>query len=39
MSNFIYKTLPDSGLGDRLFDLINVYVYSELLTFTISIFY
>lgn len=31
MSNFIYKTLPDSGLGDRLLDLINVYVYSELL--------
>lgn len=31
MDNFVYKTLPDSGLGDRLLDLINVYVYSEVL--------
>jgi len=31
MNHFVYKTLPDSGLGDRLLDLINVYVYSEVL--------
>jgi|TARA_B110000483_G_C18183068_1_gene537809 hypothetical protein len=31
MQNFVYKTLPDSGLGDRLLDLINVYTYSEIL--------
>lgn len=31
MENFVYKTLPDSGLGDRLLDLINVYVYSQIL--------
>lgn len=31
MNHFVYITLPDSGLGDRLLDLINVYVYSEVL--------
>ena len=31
MENFVYKNLPDSGLGDRLLDLINVYVYSQVL--------
>jgi len=31
MEHFVYKTLPDSGLGDRLLDLINVYVYSQVL--------
>lgn len=31
MEHFIYTTLPDSGLGDRLLDLINVYVYSQML--------
>lgn len=30
-SNFIYKNPPDSGLGDRLLDIITLYAYSQML--------
>jgi hypothetical protein len=31
--NFIYKNPPDSGLGDRLLDIITLYTYSEMLQY------
>jgi len=33
LSNFIYKNPPDSGLGDRLLDIVALYAYSELLQY------
>lgn len=31
MKNFIYKNPPDSGLGDRILDIITLYTYSQIL--------
>jgi len=33
VNNFIYKNPPDSGLGDRLLDIITLYSYSQFLNY------